>query len=108
MLKRYLLKDVGIDFGGDAVILCLANKCCLTMTHPSIAGRVTTDWNEDDVGGEGGAIVAKDGKTPKVFCNSLSVAHNLILSLFGGLHLSFILPLYHACVYFGWKKYTEL
>ena len=70
------------------------------MTHPSIAGRVTTDWREDDVGGEGGAIVAKDGKTPKVFCNSHSVAQPIILYLNVCAFLSsFCLYLYHVCVY---------
>ena len=44
----------------------LGNKCRLTVTHPSTAGRVTTDWNEDDVGGEGGEIVAR-WKDPKSF-----------------------------------------
>ena len=76
------------------------------MTHPSIAGRVTTDWKEDDVGGEGGAIVAKDGKTPKVFCNSLSVAHSLVAHC---LRISFVfLFVFISRVrlrVFGWKKF---
>ena len=109
MLKRYLLKDVGIDFGGDAVILYWGTSVGWFVTHPSFIGRVTADWREDDVEGEGGAIVAKDGKTPKVFCNSqCRPAHNLVPQcLRFSIVFLFVFVSRVRIRVFGWKKYIS-